>query len=102
MNIKKMSRTAEMVSELMKTLAHPKRLLILCQLVEGERSVGELARLLDMREAAVSQQLTLLRKDKLVATRREGQTIWYSMPREDVKALLGYLYQTYCVTPERR
>lgn len=102
MNIKKMTRTAQMVSELMKTLAHPKRLLILCQLVEGERSVGELARLLDMREAAVSQQLTLLRKDKLVATRREGQTIWYSMPREDVKALLGYLYQTYCVTPERR
>ena len=97
-----MARTAEMVSELMKTLAHPKRLLILCQLVEGERSVGELARLLDMREAAVSQQLTLLRKDKLVTTRREGQTIWYSMPREDVRALLGHLYQTYCAKPARR
>lgn len=97
-----MSRTAEMVSDLMKTLAHPKRLLILCQLVEQERSVGELARLLDMREAAVSQQLTLLRKDKMVATRREGQTIWYSMPREDVKALLGYLYETYCAKPARR
>ena len=69
MNVQKMTRTAEMVSELMKTLAHPKRLLILCQLVEGERSVGELAKLLGMREAAVSQQLTLLRKDKLVATR---------------------------------
>lgn len=97
-----MTRTAEMVSDLMKTLAHPKRLLILCQLVEQERSVGELARLLDMREAAVSQQLTLLRKDKMVATRREGQTIWYSMPREDVKALLGYLYETYCAKPARR
>ena len=55
-----------------------------------------------MREAAVSQQLTLLRKDKLVATRREGQTIWYSMPREDVRALLGYLYETYCAKPARR
>lgn len=102
MNIQKMTRTAEMVSELMKTLAHPKRLLILCQLVEGERSVGELAKLLDMREAAVSQQLTLLRKDKLVATRREGQTIWYSMPREDVRGLLGYLYETFCAKPSRR
>lgn len=97
-----MARTAGMVSELMKTLAHPKRLLILCQLVEAERSVGELARLLEMREAAVSQQLTLLRKDKLVATRREGQTIWYSMPREDVRALLAYLYETYCAKPARR
>ncbi|HWA49095.1 MAG TPA: metalloregulator ArsR/SmtB family transcription factor [Dongiaceae bacterium] len=97
-----MARTAEMVSELMKSLAHPKRLLILCQLVEQERSVGELARLLDMREAAVSQQLSLLRKDKLVATRREGQTIWYSLPREDVRALLAYLYETYCAQPTRR
>lgn len=102
MNAEKMARTAELVSELMKALAHPKRLLILCQLVEGERSVGELARLLKMREAAVSQQLTLLRKDKLVATRREGQTIWYSMPRADVKALLDHLYRTYCVQPARR
>lgn len=97
-----MAKTAEMVSELMKTLAHPKRLLILCQLVERERSVGELARLLGMREAAVSQQLTLLRKDKLVATRREGQTVWYSMPRDDVRALLAYLYETYCVKPAQR
>ena len=102
MNIQKMTRTAEMVSDLMKTLAHPKRLLILCQLAEGERSVGELAELVGMREAAVSQQLTLLRKDKLVETRRDGQTIWYSMPREDVRGLLAYLYETFCAKPTRR
>lgn len=97
-----MAQTAEAVSTLMKALAHPKRLLLLCQLAEGERSVGELARLLGMREPAVSQQLTLLRKDALVATRREGQTIWYSVPRADVRALLGFLYDTYCADPGRR
>lgn len=97
-----MAQTADKVSELMKSLGHPKRLLILCQLVEQERSVGELARLLDMREPAVSQQLSLLRKDKLVATRRDGQTIWYSLPRADVRALLAHLYETYCAQPARR
>ena len=97
-----MTRIAEQVSALMKTLAHPKRLLILCQLAEEPRSVGELARLLRMREAAVSQQLTLLRKDCLVATRRDGQTIWYSLPRQDVRDLLRHLYETYCAKPSRR
>lgn len=91
-----MHETAEQVAELMKVLAHPKRLLILCQLVEGERSVGELARLLEMREQAMSQQLALLRKDGLVATRREGQTIHYALARGDIAGLLDFLYRTYC------
>lgn len=91
-----MRETAQEVSELMKSLAHPKRLLILCQLVEGERSVGALARLLEVREQAMSQQLALLRKDGLVTTRREGQTIFYALARDDVAALLDFLYRTYC------
>lgn len=91
-----MHETAVEVAELMKVLANPKRLLILCQLVEGERSVGELARLLDMREQAMSQQLALLRKDGLVTTRREGQTIHYALARGDIALLLDFLYRTYC------
>jgi DNA-binding transcriptional ArsR family regulator len=94
-----MHETAETVSDLMKSLAHPKRLLILCQLVEGERSVGDLARRLGMREQAMSQQLALLRRDGLVGTRREGQTIYYGLARDDVARLLDFLYRTYCAEP---
>ncbi len=96
MNIVKMKKQAEDVSGLLKILSHPKRLLILCQLVEQEKSVGELAAELKMREAAVSQQLALLRKDKMVKTRRDGQTIFYSLARADLKSLIGFLYETYC------
>jgi len=97
MNIKTMRKKAGQVSELLKVLSHPKRLLILCQLVERERSVGELAELLESRESAVSQQLSLLRKDRLVKTRRDGQTIYYSLARNDIEKLIGFLYETYCV-----
>ena len=96
MNVIKMTKKAEEVSGLLKILSHPKRLLILCQLVDQERSVGELAAQLDVREAAVSQQLALLRKDRLVKTRRDGQTIFYSLARADLKSLIGFLYGTYC------
>jgi ArsR family transcriptional regulator, virulence genes transcriptional regulator len=96
MNVIKMTKKGEEVSGLLKILSHPKRLLILCQLVDQERSVGELAVQLEMREAALSQQLALLRKDKLVKTRRDGQTIFYSLARADLKSLIGFLYGAYC------
>jgi DNA-binding transcriptional ArsR family regulator len=96
MNIKMMQKRAIEVSALLKILSHPKRLLILCQLVEHERAVGDLAALLGAREAAVSQQLTLLRKDGMVKTRRSGRTIFYSLARTDLKSLIGFLYATYC------
>lgn len=91
-----MKKKAEDVSALLKSLSHSKRLLILCQLVEQERAVGDLVALLGAREAAVSQQLSLLRKDGLVKTRREGRTIFYSLARDDLKSLIGFLYETYC------
>jgi len=96
MNIKIMRKKASEVSALLKSLSHSKRLLILCQLVEQERAVGDLAALLGAREAAVSQQLSLLRKDGLVKTRRDGRTIFYSLARSDLKSLIGFLYATYC------
>ena len=96
MNVIDMAATADRVSDLMKVLSSPKRLMILCQLVGVERSVGELASLLDMRAAAVSQQLSLLRREDIVAARREGQTIFYSLARDDVRRLIAFLYETYC------
>ncbi len=96
MQLAEMRETAPKVSALMKVLANENRLMILCQLVTDERSVGELADLLEMRQAALSQQLALLRKDGLVKTRREKQTIYYSLARDDLAQLLGFLYQTFC------
>ena len=96
MNIHKMRETAPRVSELMKVLSNEHRLMILCQLVETERSVNELAKLLGMRQATLSQHLALLRRNGIVATRREAQSIYYSLARRDVRALMGFLYQTYC------
>jgi DNA-binding transcriptional ArsR family regulator len=95
MNIIKMKKQAEDVSALLKILSHPKRLLILCQLVEQEKSVGELAAQLKMREAAVSQQLALLRKDKLVKTRRDGQTIYYHLASDKVRRGLVSMAHAY-------
>jgi ArsR family transcriptional regulator, virulence genes transcriptional regulator len=99
MNMSEMAETADRVSDLMKVLSSPKRLMILCQLVGVERSVGELAGLVGMRAAAVSQQLSLLRREDIVAARREGQTIFYSLARDDVRQLIAFLYDTYC-TPQ--
>ena len=96
MNILEMKKTAAEVSELMKVLSNEKRLMILCQLVTGEKSVGELAELLQLQQAAVSQQLALLRKDNLVATERDGQTIYYRLEREDVRSLMHFLYENFC------
>jgi ArsR family transcriptional regulator, virulence genes transcriptional regulator len=96
MDLETMKATAPKVSGLMKVLSNEHRLMILCQLVETERSVGEMADALNMRQAALSQQLALLRKDGLVSTRRDAQTIYYSLARKDVRALMGFLYQTYC------
>lgn len=96
MKMKQMAESAAGVADLMKTLSHPGRLLMLCHLVEGEKSVGELARLVGMRETAVSQQLSSMRKEGLVLPRRDGQTIYYSLARPDVARLMTFLYDEYC------
>ena len=74
--------------------------MILCQLVDGEKSVGDIARSLEMRDAAASQQLALLRKDGLVETRRDGQTVFYSVVRADVRQLIEFLYLQFCESPK--
>jgi len=91
-----MLSAADTAAELLKALANRHRLLILCQLVENERSVGELAAFLGVRDSTVSQHLQLLRKDGLVRARREGQTIWYSIASEPTRQILQTLFTIYC------
>lgn len=91
-----MRANADAASELLKALANRHRLLILCQLVEEERSVGELAQFLGIRDSAVSQHLSVLRRDGVVAARREGQTIWYSISSAPARAVIETLYRVYC------
>lgn len=91
-----MRQAAGAAEDMLKALANRHRLMILCQLSEGERSVGELADFLDLRDSTVSQHLALLRKDGLVATRREGQTVWYSLASEPAARMVETLYRIYC------
>lgn len=91
-----MFAAAEKASELLKSLANRHRLLIVCQLIDGERSVGELTAFLGIRDSTVSQHLALLRKDGVVAARREGQTIFYSIASASAREVLEALYRHYC------
>jgi ArsR family transcriptional regulator, virulence genes transcriptional regulator len=93
-----MQAAATQASDLLKALANPHRLMIICQLLERERSVGELADLLALRDSTVSQHLALLRRDGLVEARRDGQTIWYSIASQPARELLATLYRLYCGT----
>jgi ArsR family transcriptional regulator, virulence genes transcriptional regulator len=94
-----MEAAADQASELLKALSNRHRLLIVCQLIGGERSVGELAEALGLRDSTVSQHLALLRKDGLVAARRDAQTIYYSIASEPAREVLTTLYRLYCPTP---
>lgn len=89
------------VAALLKALAHPDRLMLLCQLVEGERCVAELGEATGVEQPSLSQQLGVLRAEGLVATRRDGKYIYYSLASADVQAVLNALYQHYC-QPEQR
>jgi DNA-binding transcriptional ArsR family regulator len=91
-----MLAAADEASTLLKALANRHRLIIVCQLTEKARSVGELAELLKIRDSTVSQHLALLRKDGLVTARRDGQTIWYSIGSPQARELVRTLYRVYC------
>ena len=94
-----MIQAVDAAAELLKSLSGRSRLALLCHLCEGEKSVGELARLAGVRETAASQQLALLRKDGIVAARRSGQTIFYSLCSERATRLLETLHQLFCEIP---
>ncbi len=86
--------SAAAAARLLKAMAHDGRLLVLCQLLDGERSVGQIASRLS--QSALSQHLALLRTDGLVATRREGQTIHYRIADPAVAAVIGTLAGIFC------
>lgn len=97
-----MASKAEAAAELLKTLGNPQRLRILCLLVEGERSVGQINAEVALSQSALSQHLAVLRNQGLVQTRREAQTIHYSMAESPARAVLETLHAIYCAEPRTR
>lgn len=95
-----MAQHADQAAALLKALAHPARLLVLCRLVEGECSVSELQPLVGLSMSALSQHLSVLRELDLVSTRRESQTIYYSLVEGPAVGVLDALYAAYCA-PKR-
>lgn len=90
---------SEQAAKLLKALANPDRLLLLCHLVQLERSVAELGDLAGIAQPSLSQQLSVLRAEGLVATRREGKSIFYRIEAPAVHAVLQTLYKIYCEDP---
>lgn len=95
-DLEKIIDRAKTASDFLKAIAHESRLLILCILAEGEKSVTELEELLSLRQPTVSQQLARLRMDKLVSTRREGKTVFYSLANEDARKIIESVYDVFC------
>jgi len=89
---------ARRASEFLKAFSHEARLVILCLLVEGEKSVSELEQLLNLRQPAVSQQLARLRADDLVDVRRDGKNMYYSLARPEVREIISVLHRVFCPT----
>jgi ArsR family transcriptional regulator len=91
-----MSESAREASVFLKILAHEARLMILCYLVDGEKSVKQLEDLLNMRQPTVSQQLARLRLEGLVDTRRDGKTIYYSLNSDKARRIIEVIYDLFC------
>ena len=93
---RQMAKAAQKASDLMKTLGHKDRLMVLCHLSSGEKSVGELAGLLDIPQSPLSQHLARMRKENLVTTRREAQTIYYSIASNEAASFVELMHELYC------
>jgi DNA-binding transcriptional ArsR family regulator len=92
----RMQAAASQACALLKVLSNPDRLMILCQLSQGESSVGELEEALGIVQPTLSQQLTVLRNEALVVTRRDGKHIYYSLASTQALAVIETLYVQYC------
>lgn len=95
-NLQSIQDNARRASTLLKAMSNQHRLLILCQLVPGEKSVGELEQIIGLSQSALSQHLARLRRDQLVKTRRSAQTIFYSLAGDEASAVIETLYGLYC------
>lgn len=96
MNIQEFEYKAERAAALLKALACKPRLMVLCHLTGGEKSVGELATLAGLRMATVSQHLAVLRAERLVRARRDGTTVHYRLSNPTVRKLIATLDRAYC------
>jgi DNA-binding transcriptional ArsR family regulator len=96
MKLEDLRESADKASSFLKSLAHPQRLRIMCLIMEQERPVGELADAVDLNQSAVSQHLALLRREGLLKTRRDGQTIYYQLADRNVTKFFGLLEDMFC------
>lgn len=96
MNLQEMETNSAKAVALLKAMANQRRLQILCILHEQELSVGELCTMLELSQSALSQHLAWLRRDGLVATRKEAQTVYYSLSSHEVKEMIKLLHSLYC------
>jgi len=87
---------ARNASEFLKALSHETRLAILCLLLDGEKTVGAIEEVLQLRQSTVSQQLARLRADDLVKVRRDGKSVYYSVARPEVIEVMSALYRAFC------
>jgi DNA-binding transcriptional ArsR family regulator len=99
---REMQRNARQAARLLKTLASDQRLMILCHLAGGERSVGELQSHVALSQSALSQHLARLRREGVVTTRRDAQSIYYTLADPDVIVIMRALYNIYCARMARR
>lgn len=91
-----MRQHAEEAARLMKAVGNESRLMVLCALADGEMSVGELLERVDLSQSALSQHLAVLRREELVSTRRESQSIFYTLSSTKASLLVKFLHKTYC------
>jgi DNA-binding transcriptional ArsR family regulator len=98
----RLAAKASAAATLLRALANENRLMILCKLIDGERSVGELVAAVGLSQSALSQHLAKLRADRLVATRREAQTIHYRLASSEATRVMQLLADIYCAPVQRR
>ncbi|MDN2481980.1 ArsR/SmtB family transcription factor [Vibrio astriarenae] len=96
MDMQQMEQNSAQAVIVLKAMANERRLQILCLLLDTELSVGQISAQLDLSQSALSQHLAWLRRDGLVETRKEAQTVYYSLKSREVKALITVLHQLYC------
>ena len=102
LDMRAMRLAATKAGGLLKALANPDRLLLLCQLSHGEHCVSELEEVLGIQQPTLSQQLGVLREERLVITRREGKQIFYSIASKEALAVMQVVYQQFCARGTRR
>jgi DNA-binding transcriptional ArsR family regulator len=96
LDLDKMKASASNACRLMKVLSNPDRLMLLCQLSQGEKRVGELEEILGIVQPTLSQQLTVLREEELVTTRRDGKSIYYQIASPQALAVMNVLFEQFC------